>query len=437
MAAGAAGLSSSGSCTSTGSVCTSVAISHNDTVRAPQRLHRPRTRSCNAPRPRDYRRAAVVEATMARRTHRRRACRGIATCALALGALALPASAPAQTACPGATPACPYTASSQIGQRAGGVLRFPQSVAIGPDGSVYVADQSSSVVQVFGPDGALRREVGRAGTRPGELTSVGAIAVAGDNSLFVADGNNRIDRFDATGRFVSSFGKRGTGVGEFNFGKGGGNDAPAGGGLVASGQLPVRLRQPQQPRPALQPRRLGRRRDRPARAALQPARPRGSRAAAHRRRRQAPPARRHGLRRARPEDRRQRPGRRRQPVQLPVRRRDRPAGPRLRRRRHQPARAALRPAARLQVQGPLGQLRHRPRPARLPARDRLGLDRPDLRDEHRQRPHRRLRPRRPAAALVGRVGPRPGPVQRAGRRRRRRPAASAPSPTRRTGAWSC
>ena len=134
---------------------------------------------------------------MARRTHRR--LQGLATCALALAALAPPASAPAQTACPGATPACPYTSSSQIGQRAGGVLRFPQSVAIGPDGSVYVADQSSSVVQVFGPDGALRREVGRAGTRPGELTSVGAIAVAADNTLFVADGNNRIDRFDADG----------------------------------------------------------------------------------------------------------------------------------------------------------------------------------------------------------------------------------------------
>ena len=172
---------------------------------------------------------------MARRTHLCR--RLIAGCTLAIGALALPASAPAQTACPGATPACPYTASSQIGQRAGGVLRFPQSVAIGPDGSVYVADQSSSVIQVFGFDGTLRREVGRAGTRPGELTSVGAIAVAADNSLFVADGNNRIDRFDATGRLVSSFGKRGTGVGEFNFGKGGGNDAPAGGGLVVAGNF--------------------------------------------------------------------------------------------------------------------------------------------------------------------------------------------------------
>jgi len=175
---------------------------------------------------------------MARIIHRRQG--SIVSYALALallGALTAAPRAQAQSGCPGATPACPYTAASQVGQRGSGVLRFPQSVAIGPDGSIYVADQSSSVIQVFGPDGAFRREVGRAGTRPGELTSVGAIAVAADNTLFVADGSNRIDRFDASGNLVHSFGRRGTGVGEFNFGKGGGNDAPAGGGMVISGNF--------------------------------------------------------------------------------------------------------------------------------------------------------------------------------------------------------
>ena len=177
---------------------------------------------------------------MVRIIHRRQG--GVASCALALvlallAALTTPPDAQAQSSCPGAAPACPYLVASQIGQRGSGVLRFPQSVAIGPDGSVYVADQSSSVIQVFGPDGAFRREVGRAGTRPGELTSVGAIAVAADNTLFVADGSNRIDRFDASGNLLKSFGRRGTGLGEFNFGKGGGNDAPAGGGLVTSGNF--------------------------------------------------------------------------------------------------------------------------------------------------------------------------------------------------------
>ncbi|MDQ3723344.1 MAG: NHL repeat-containing protein, partial [Actinomycetota bacterium] len=158
--------------------------------------------------------------------------------ALALGALAVPASASAQSPCPGATGACPYTAGSQLGQRGGGVLRFPQTVAIGPDGSVYVGDQSSSIVQVFGPDGTFRREIGLAGLRPGEFTSVGAVAVAADNTLFVASsGHSRIDRFGADGRLIHSFGSRGTNVGQFNFGPGGGNDAPAGGGLAIAGNF--------------------------------------------------------------------------------------------------------------------------------------------------------------------------------------------------------
>jgi len=48
----------------------------------------------------------------------------------------------------------------------GGVLRFPQAVATGPDGAVYVADQYSHAIQVFGPDGAFRRELGSTGKGP-------------------------------------------------------------------------------------------------------------------------------------------------------------------------------------------------------------------------------------------------------------------------------
>ncbi|HEV2058359.1 MAG TPA: NHL repeat-containing protein [Solirubrobacteraceae bacterium] len=173
---------------------------------------------------------------MARSTHRR--LMAVASCALALGAVAMPATAPAQAPCPGASGPCPYASGSQVGQRGGGVLRFPQTVAIGPDGSVYVGDQSSSVIQVFTPKGEFLREVGLAGLRPGEFTSVGAVAVAGDNTLFVvSSGHSRIDRFGADGRLIASFGSRGTNVGQFNFGPGGGNDAPAGGGLAIAGNL--------------------------------------------------------------------------------------------------------------------------------------------------------------------------------------------------------
>lgn len=134
-------------------------------------------------------------------------------------------------ACPGADP-CPYSGASVIGQRAEGVLRFPQAAAVGPDGSIYVADQYTHAIQVFGPDGQFRREIGAAGNGPGGLSSVGAVAVAPDGSVFVADGRNRIDRFAADGTLLHSWGKTGSGVGEFRFGAGGGNDSGAGGGLA-------------------------------------------------------------------------------------------------------------------------------------------------------------------------------------------------------------
>jgi tripartite motif-containing protein 71 len=160
----------------------------------------------------------------------------LCTAAAVAAACAVAAPAAASAECPGATPSCPYVASSQIGQRGGGVLRFPQTVAVGPDGSVYVGDQSSNIVQVFGRDGTFQREIGVAGTRPGELGPVGAVAVAADGTLLVADGRDRIHRFDGAGRFLNAFGSSGTDVGQFHFGSGGGHDAPAGGGLAIAGQ---------------------------------------------------------------------------------------------------------------------------------------------------------------------------------------------------------
>ena len=152
------------------------------------------------------------------------------------GLAAPPAAAAAD--CPGGSDPCPYVGVAQIGQRAEGVVRFPQAVAIGPDGSVYVGDQGSHVVQVFSPTGQFLREVGIAGTRPGELSAIGSVAVAPDGTLLVADGgSNRIVRFGPDGALQGSFGGRGTAVGQFSFGAGFGNSAAAGGGLAISGNV--------------------------------------------------------------------------------------------------------------------------------------------------------------------------------------------------------
>ena len=157
----------------------------------------------------------------------------------AAAALALPIPT-ASADCPGSTSAsgCPYSAVGQTGSRGGGVLRFPQAVAVGPDGLVYVTDQGSHLIQQFRPDGTWMRDIGTAGTRPGELSAMGAITVTGENQVVVADGGtNRIVRFDVFGNPLGSWGGPGTDLGRFHFGAGGGNDAAAGGGLAAAGSV--------------------------------------------------------------------------------------------------------------------------------------------------------------------------------------------------------
>jgi sugar lactone lactonase YvrE len=154
--------------------------------------------------------------------------------------LVLLAAAPARAAgCPGAE-SCPYLAAATVGERSGGVLRFPQATAVGPDGAVYVADQYTHAIQIFGPDGGFRGEVGAAARGGSGLTSVGAVAVAADGSIYAADGTDRIFRFAADGRLLDSWGGTGSDVGRFRFGAGGGNASGAGGGLaVANGTVYV------------------------------------------------------------------------------------------------------------------------------------------------------------------------------------------------------
>ena len=150
--------------------------------------------------------------------------------ALALTALALPNPAGADT-CLGE--ACPFAASRSFGESGGGVLRFPQAVTIGPGGDVYVGDQSSHIVQVFNSSGEFVRQFGTPGLKPGQLTAISSIAAAPNGTVVVTDGGtDRLNFFGSGGELIGTTGGSGTGVGQFRFGAGGGNDAPAGGAIA-------------------------------------------------------------------------------------------------------------------------------------------------------------------------------------------------------------
>src|SRR3954470_3145255 len=123
-----------------------------------------------------------------------------------------------------------------LGQRGEGVLRFPQAVAVAPDGTIYVGDQFSHVVQAFAPDGTFLREWGVAGSEDGQLQAIGGIAVDASGNVYVADSANRVERFTSAGTFLGSFGRSWTDVGAFEFGSGSGNSSGAGGGLAIAGE---------------------------------------------------------------------------------------------------------------------------------------------------------------------------------------------------------
>src|ERR1700743_3473699 len=99
-------------------------------------------------------------------------------------------------ACPGAgAGACPYAGVQQIGRRAEGVLRFPEAVAIGPGGDVFVADQLSYTVQEFSPAGAFENEWGSFGGGHGQFGPIGGLAVDAAGDVYVVDSSHdRIEK---------------------------------------------------------------------------------------------------------------------------------------------------------------------------------------------------------------------------------------------------
>ena len=217
--------------------CAQVGVEDADAPRtgSPTRsTARSRTRACS----RSPRRCASELRSAARDSRRRAGLRG-PDAALARSPACSPllilAAPPPRPRARAPIP-CPYSASGVVGQRAGGVLRFPQASAVGPDGSVYVADQYSHAIQVFGPDGTFRRELG-AGAGPGRADARSARVAVAARRLGLRRRRRRPDRPLRRRRLAAEArgARAATAPGQFHFGAGGGNDSGAGGG-IASGR---------------------------------------------------------------------------------------------------------------------------------------------------------------------------------------------------------
>ena len=92
-----------------------------------------------------------------------------------------------------------------------GAFLSPVGVALAGDGMVYISDSQRGEVDAFDPDLKFQFAI------TGHLARPTGLAVA-RGRLFVADaGRQAVVVFDLRGTFVSEFGRRGAGAGEFNF----------------------------------------------------------------------------------------------------------------------------------------------------------------------------------------------------------------------------
>ena len=95
-------------------------------------------------------------------------------------------------------------------------VHSPWVVAVNQRGEVVVIDGDRHCVSVFSPSGEILRSFGRRGSGQGEFYSPGGVAVDGEGNVLVADGNNhRIQKFTAEGRFLAAVGTRGSGPLQF------------------------------------------------------------------------------------------------------------------------------------------------------------------------------------------------------------------------------
>jgi sugar lactone lactonase YvrE len=112
-----------------------------------------------------------------------------------------------------------------------GMFVFPHGMHVDRDGNVWVTDAQASKAKAkghqvikFSPTGTVLLTLGKpgvAGAGTDELNSPSDVAVAPNGDIFVADGhdsgsNMRIVKFSKDGKFIKTWGKPGSGPGEFN-----------------------------------------------------------------------------------------------------------------------------------------------------------------------------------------------------------------------------
>jgi tripartite motif-containing protein 71 len=113
-----------------------------------------------------------------------------------------------------------------------GQMKAPADVAVDTQGNVWVVDKSNNRIEKFDAAGKFVAAYGSAGAGNGQFNRPTAIALTAKGELLVTDaGNCRVQRFSSAGAYMSQFGTQGTGNGQFTA------NGPEGIAVDASGNI--------------------------------------------------------------------------------------------------------------------------------------------------------------------------------------------------------
>ena len=116
------------------------------------------------------------------------------------------------------TPDYRYALSGGFGSQgeAAGELNEPADISAAPSGQLWVADAGNDRVQKFNALGQFVSGFGSSGEEEGQLESPSALALDGGELWVVDSGNDRVQVFDESGEPVLVFGETGSGPGELS-----------------------------------------------------------------------------------------------------------------------------------------------------------------------------------------------------------------------------
>ncbi|HEU4735433.1 MAG TPA: 6-bladed beta-propeller, partial [Solirubrobacterales bacterium] len=98
-----------------------------------------------------------------------------------------------------------------------GQLKAPGDIAIAANGDLFVLDRGNNRIQRFNQEGKFVSKFGSEGSGNGQFKRPCAIAIDPSGNLWVADAdNNRIQKFTEAGAFVKAIGVAGNGNAQFN-----------------------------------------------------------------------------------------------------------------------------------------------------------------------------------------------------------------------------